>query len=89
MTAAGGAVLISDHRGEIAGLSRTIRWSVESARVVIGAEAGLGLVPQGADGVIVEIGVDRSDADSTVARLRADGHRVLRVRPDDRAEVRR
>jgi ABC-2 type transport system ATP-binding protein len=88
VTAAGGAVLISDHRGEIADLPGTVRWLVESARVVTGPEAAHGPLPQEPDGVIVEIGVDRADAEAAVARLLADGHRVLGVRPDDRAEIR-
>jgi ABC-type multidrug transport system ATPase subunit len=77
VTDAGGAVLVSDHRGEIAGLPGATRWTV--------ADSTVRTAPPGApDEVIVEVAVRRADADGTVARLRADGHRVLRVRDDDR-----
>jgi hypothetical protein len=33
--------------------------------------------------VVVEVAVRRADAARTAARLRADGHRVLGVRPGD------
>jgi ABC-2 type transport system ATP-binding protein len=78
VTAAGGAVLVSDHRGEIAGLPDAIRWRVDDATVRADRE------PDPADEVIVEVAVPREDADRAVARLRADGHRVRGVRdPDD------
>jgi ABC-2 type transport system ATP-binding protein len=73
VTAAGGAVLVSDHRGEIAGLPDAIRWTVADGTVRPATDAG-------ADEVVVEVAVRRADADDTVARLRADGHRVLGVR---------
>jgi ABC-2 type transport system ATP-binding protein len=69
----GGAVLVSDHRGEIAGLPEAIRWTVAD-RLVQPVET------EDSDEVIVEVAVRRTDADDTVARLRADGHRVLGVR---------
>jgi ABC-type uncharacterized transport system ATPase subunit len=77
VTAAGGAVLVSDHRGEIAGLPDAIRWTVADGAV------HPGVIPD-TDEVVVEVAVRRADADDTVARLRADGHRVLRVRPPGR-----
>ena len=77
VTAAGGAVLVSDHRGEIAGLPDAIRWTVADGVVQAGA-------PPEDDEVVVEVAVRRADADHTVARLRADGHRVLGVRPPAR-----
>lgn len=73
VTEAGGAVLVSDHRGEIAGLPDAIRWSVAEGRVR--SEDGAG-----SDEVVVEVAVRRADADETMARLRAEGHRVLGVR---------
>jgi ABC-type Na+ transport system ATPase subunit NatA len=76
VTAAGGAVLVSDHRGEIAGLPGAIRWSV--AESAVHTEAA----PEtGEDEMVVEVAVRRADADDTVARLRAEGHRILGVRP--------
>jgi ABC-2 type transport system ATP-binding protein len=75
VTGAGGIVLVSDHRGEVAGLPGAIRWTV--------ADRTLHLRDDPApDQVIVEIGVRPADADDTVARLRADGHRVLGVRTE-------
>ncbi|RSM44975.1 ABC transporter ATP-binding protein [Actinoplanes sp. ATCC 53533] len=78
VTAAGGAVLVSDHRGEIAGLPEAIRWTVADSAVhtTTTPEAAAA-----ADDVVVEVVARRAEADDTVARLRADGHRVLGVRP--------
>ncbi|MEU4219389.1 ATP-binding cassette domain-containing protein [Actinoplanes sp. NPDC026623] len=77
VTAAGGTVLVSDHRGEIAGLPDAIRWMVTDGTV--GTEAD----PPGEPAeVVIEVAVRRADADHTVARLRADGHRVLGVRAE-------
>jgi ABC-2 type transport system ATP-binding protein len=95
VTAAGGLVLISDHgaatgawaygrhgepgtlRGEVTGLPGAIRWTV-AENTVHHEDAE---VP---DEVVVEIAVRAADADDTVARLRADGHRVLGVRAEQR-----
>jgi ABC-2 type transport system ATP-binding protein len=73
VTDSGGAVLVSDHRGEIAGLPEAIRWTITDGLVQPGET-------RDSDEVIVEVAVRRTDADDTVARLRADGHRVLGVR---------
>ena len=78
VTAAGGAVLVSDHRGEIAGLPEAIRWTVADGAV---HTATTPEAAAEADDVVVEVVARRADADDTVARLRADGHRVLGVRP--------
>ncbi|WP_433724837.1 ATP-binding cassette domain-containing protein [Actinoplanes sp. CA-051413] len=140
VTAAGGAVLVSDHRGEIAGLPDAVRWTVADGAVHVDAApdpAGdrdevvadgavhLDAAPDPAaerdevvadgavhldaaadladdrdelvadravyvdaaadrigdrDEVVVEVAVRRANADDTVARLRADGHRVLGIR---------
>jgi ABC-type Na+ transport system ATPase subunit NatA len=77
VTAAGGVVLISDHRGEVAGLPGAVRWTV-AEHTVHHEEAGA------PDEVVVEIAVRAADADDTVARLRADGHRILGVRAEQR-----
>jgi ABC-2 type transport system ATP-binding protein len=74
VTAAGGIVLVSDHRNEIAGLPGAIHWTVAGSRLSPGAAA------EPADEVIVEVAVPRAQADQAVVRLRADGHRVLGVR---------
>jgi ABC-2 type transport system ATP-binding protein len=90
VTAAGGAVLVSDHRGEIGGLRDPIRWAVRDASVVVGpAPEPAAPLDAGSQEMIVEVGVRRADADDTVARLRADGHHVLGVRPVDTTGVRR
>jgi len=73
VTAAGGAVLVSDHRGEIAGLPDAIRWTVADGGVRSDAQ------PE-TDEVVVEVAVRRTAAEATVARLRAEGHRILTVR---------
>jgi ABC-2 type transport system ATP-binding protein len=90
VTAAGGAVLVSDHRGEMAGLPGALRWTVTDGRVATDPLAGPppgGSVGAGSpDEVVVEVAVRRADADDTVARLRADGHHVLRVRDHDGAK---
>jgi ABC-type multidrug transport system ATPase subunit len=75
VTRAGGAVLVSDHRGEIAGLPDAIRWTVAGGEVRPSAD----LEP---DEVVVEVAVRRADAEETMARLRADGHHVLGVREE-------
>jgi ABC-type uncharacterized transport system ATPase subunit len=73
VTAAGGAVLVSDHRGEIEGLAGATRWSISEGALAPAS-------PAGPDQVIVEVAVGRERAEETVARLRADGHHVLGVR---------
>jgi ABC-2 type transport system ATP-binding protein len=78
ITAAGGSVLVSDHRGEIAGLPGAVHWTVADGEV---RPAPPPTGPQ--DEVIVQVAVRRTDADETMARLRADGHRVLGVRESD------
>jgi ABC-2 type transport system ATP-binding protein len=77
VAAAGGAVLVSDHRGEIAGLPEAIRWTVADGMVQPGE------IPA-SDEVVIEIGVRRADAETAVAELRAAGHRILGVRTDGR-----
>ncbi|GGQ66917.1 ATP-binding cassette domain-containing protein [Couchioplanes azureus] len=76
VTAAGGAVLVSDHRNEIAGLPGATRWLVADGTLTTGWSPG------DTGDVVVEVAVRRTEADRTVARLRADGHRVLGVREE-------
>jgi ABC-type multidrug transport system ATPase subunit len=90
VTSTGGTVLVSDHRGEIAGLRDPIRWAVRDAGVVADAAPEPVVIPdRDTQDMVVEVSVRRADADATVARLRADGHHVLAVRPADTEEVRR
>jgi ABC-2 type transport system ATP-binding protein len=81
VTAAGGSVLVSDHRGEIAGLPDARRWSVDAGTVTVDQSDATD--PAVADDVVIEVGVARAEVASTVARLRADGHRILGVRTGD------
>jgi ABC-2 type transport system ATP-binding protein len=89
VTSTGGAVLVSDHRGEIDGLRDAIRWAVRDAGVVPGRASESTAPDAAGQEMIIEVGVRRSDADDTVARLRADGHRVRGVRSADTEGVRR
>ena len=79
VTAAGGMVLVSDHRGEIAGLPGATSWTVADGEVTATAEE-----PEVNADVIVEVAVRRAEAEAAVARLVADGHRVLGVRTQAR-----
>ena len=74
VTAAGGTVLVSDHRGEIESLPGARHWTVTDASV---ESAPTGPPP---DEVIVEVAVRRADADQAVVRLGAAGYRILGVR---------
>ncbi|MEU5948237.1 ATP-binding cassette domain-containing protein [Micromonospora sp. NPDC047465] len=73
--ATGGSVLVSDHRGEIARLPGARRWTVADGTVTEGAP------PADAAMAVVEVAVPAARVAGTVARLRAEGHHVLRVRP--------
>ena len=77
VTDAGGAVLVSDHRGEIANLPGALHWTVTAGELTVAAPEP---VSQGAGEVVVEIAVPRHEAASAVGRLRASGHRILFVR---------
>ncbi|GAA2686477.1 ATP-binding cassette domain-containing protein [Actinoplanes palleronii] len=89
VTAAGGAVLVSDHRGEITGLPDTTHWTVAAGALHLGsapppvAAPPPDRRPAGPDEVVVEIAVPRTEADATVVQLIASGHRILRVREPD------
>ncbi|MBO3739986.1 ATP-binding cassette domain-containing protein [Actinoplanes flavus] len=85
VTAAGGAVLVSDHRGEIANLPGAIHWTVTGHGL---HHTGEPEPDTGADEVVVEVVARRQEAAATVDRLRASGHRVLGVRERDPAGVR-
>ncbi|MFC6019681.1 ATP-binding cassette domain-containing protein [Plantactinospora solaniradicis] len=85
---AGGAVLVSDHRGETIRLPDAQQWSVADGTVAVvvpatgnGASSGAGSETMS----VVEIAVPAARAAATVADLRAAGHQVLRVRPPDPA----
>ncbi|WP_433793311.1 ATP-binding cassette domain-containing protein [Actinoplanes sp. CA-252034] len=87
VTGAGGTVLVSDHRGEIANLPGALHWTVADGTL----RAGPDPVPADgdADDVVVEILVRRHEAAATMDRLGASGHRVHGVRDLDPSGVRR
>ncbi|GIJ75882.1 ABC transporter [Micromonospora phaseoli] len=70
----GGSVLVSDHRGETARLPGARGWTVADGTVVERAPSGAGAV------AVVELEVPVPQVADTVARLRAEGHHILRVR---------
>ncbi|MEU8155211.1 ATP-binding cassette domain-containing protein [Micromonospora sp. NPDC048986] len=74
--AADGSVLVSDHRGETVRLPAARRWLV--------ADGSLCEETASTDETIavVEVAVPAARVAGTVARLRAEGHQVLRVRSD-------
>ncbi|MEU8328007.1 ATP-binding cassette domain-containing protein [Micromonospora sp. NPDC048839] len=74
--AADGAVLVSDHRGETVRLPTARRWSV--------ADGTMTEETSSADETfsVVEVAVPTARVAGTVARLRAEGHHILRVRAD-------
>jgi ABC-type multidrug transport system ATPase subunit len=74
VVAAGGVVLLSDHRGETSRLPGAIGWTVADGAVTAGAPASSHLC-------VVEVAVEASEAEDTVAQLRAAGHHILGVRP--------
>ncbi|MEU8213510.1 ATP-binding cassette domain-containing protein [Micromonospora sp. NPDC049044] len=76
--AADGAVLVSDHRGETVRLPTARRWSV--------ADGALTEETPSAEEAfaVVEVAVPTARVADTVARLRAEGHHILRVRADAR-----
>lgn len=76
--AAGGAVLVSDHRGETVRLPGARRWTVADGTVTEETSPPDGTI------AVIEVVVPAARAAGTVARLRAEGHQVLRVRTDAR-----
>jgi len=74
VVAAGGAVLVSDHRGETGRLPGAESWTVSDGRVHRDDRPHV-------DGTsIIEIAVASADAARTAAALRAEGHDVVGVR---------
>ncbi|MGC4767774.1 ABC transporter ATP-binding protein [Micromonospora sp. DT44] len=73
----GGTVLVSDHRGETVRLPAARRWSVAAG--VLTEETA----PADEEAIaVVEVAVPAARVAGTVARLRAEGHQILRVRAD-------
>ncbi|MEH1012110.1 ABC transporter ATP-binding protein [Micromonospora sp. CPCC 206060] len=78
---AGGAVLVSDHRGETARLPDARRWTVADGAV------GESAAPDGERLAVIEVAVPADRATSAAAGLRDAGYQVLRVRLDDAVEA--
>ncbi|MER7890284.1 ATP-binding cassette domain-containing protein [Micromonospora sp. NPDC094482] len=78
---AGGSVLVSDHRGETVRLPGAHRWMVADGTVTEETP------PADEALAVVEVAVPAARVAGTVARLRAEGHQVLRVRPDARPGI--
>lgn len=75
VVATGGSVLVSDHRGETVRLPGATRWTVADGQLSVEpADAG--------QHCVVEVAVSAADVAGAVARLREQGHRVLRVREE-------
>ncbi|MFG1677788.1 ATP-binding cassette domain-containing protein [Micromonospora sp. NPDC049282] len=72
--AGGGAVLVSDHRGETVRLPGARQWSVADGTLTETAPS------EGSAVAVVELAVPTAGLATAVARLRADGHQILRVR---------
>ncbi len=90
VTEEGGAVLVSDHRGEIATLPNAIHWTVTGQRVTVsGAEPTENPTGPAPDEVVVEVAVHKDKAADAVTSLTAAGHRVLGVRSNSQLAVRR
>ncbi|WP_253866154.1 ATP-binding cassette domain-containing protein [Micromonospora sp. WMMA2032] len=70
----GGAVLVSDHRGETVRLPGARQWSVTAGTLTEAVPSGGPVV------AVVELAVPVAGLAAAVARLRADGHQVLRIR---------
>jgi ABC-2 type transport system ATP-binding protein len=71
----GGSVLVSDHRGETARLPGATQWLVEEATVAVTGEGAK--APW-----LIELEVPAADGPGTLAKLRADGHEIVRVRDE-------
>ncbi|BBH65984.1 hypothetical protein ACTI_26690 [Actinoplanes sp. OR16] len=85
VTEAGGVVLVSDHRGEIANLPGAVHWTVTAGELHLTGSPAPAESPD-EDEMIVEVAVRRHEAAAAVDRLRASGHRVLAVREKPRAD---
>ncbi|MGW5669119.1 ATP-binding cassette domain-containing protein [Micromonospora sp. NPDC003776] len=70
----GGTVLVSDHRGETVRLPGARHWTVAEGTVTEEPPAGDAAV------AVVELAIPAARVAAAVARLRAEGHHVLRVR---------
>ncbi|MCM4081903.1 ATP-binding cassette domain-containing protein [Paractinoplanes hotanensis] len=80
VTADGGMVLVSDHRGEVEGLADAAYWQVSDAAVTVVPLTEDAVVPAPPDEVIIEVKVRRAESPQVVAKLKAEGHQILEVR---------
>ncbi|GAB4056598.1 ATP-binding cassette domain-containing protein [Catellatospora paridis] len=75
VVARGGSVLVSDHRGETVRLPGAATWTVADGTLATAA-------PDTGQRCVVEVAVEAADLADAVARLREQGHQVLRVREE-------
>jgi ABC-type uncharacterized transport system ATPase subunit len=80
VTAAGGMVLVSDHRGEVEGLADAAHWQVSDAAVTVVPVTEDAVASAPPDEVIIEVKVRRAESPQVVAKLKAEGHQILEVR---------
>ncbi|HKT05617.1 MAG TPA: ABC transporter ATP-binding protein [Rugosimonospora sp.] len=71
----GGSVLVSDHRGETARLPGATQWTVQGGEVTSGGTGA-------AAPWLIEIEVPAGEGPEALAKLRADGHDIVRVRDE-------
>ncbi|WP_211247701.1 ATP-binding cassette domain-containing protein [Cryptosporangium arvum] len=71
VTAAGGVVVVSDHRGELAGLHPDAEWCLAEGRLTVRATSR--------EAQVIEVVVDAEEVAAVVAWLRAGGHVVRSV----------
>jgi ABC-2 type transport system ATP-binding protein len=76
VVAAGGSVIVSDHRGETANLPGATEWTVDGGRVT--AERPDKEHPAAGTPWLIEVAA--GDGPAAVAALRAAGHEIIRVR---------
>lgn len=88
--AGGGAVLVSDHLGEVQRLPGALRWQVSDGRVSVeeAPPADAALVGSEARSEasgqrwVIEVGTSEADVNVTMARLRDGGYEVLGAHPE-------
>jgi len=73
VAAAGGRVLVSDHRGEAGRLPGAQHWELVDGQVTVSTD-------RGDDRYVVEVDVAVQDVPELLSSLRAGGHRQVRVR---------
>jgi len=76
IAAGGGAVLVSDHRGEAGRLPAASRWLLSDDGFTASTEA-----PPSTERCLLEVDVPAAEAEAAIALLRTAGHDRITVRP--------